>query len=268
MPDYAELLARLKADIAVSPEEIDVVKADTIDTMDADKWVRMYILMLWDIRSDGTQSSRPCDDLLARAKLAQAVRSEDRTQAGFVVSADELNDVANQLIQNPLREDRHTLLHIIGLAGTSGYRAVVERFLTDPDSWTARLALHILCSPWYWNLTAEYLPQITEFLRQGLPPDGDESARSEAAHLAGPYLAHRAEPGLLRVLLDILANKQEPVDMREDAGRAVAQAMGYSEDVIPSHPEITDLDRFAESAIVHEAQQRLLREENQVPRIS
>lgn len=265
MPQYADLLARLKAGTEVSPQEIAAVKADMATT----PALREYVALLWDFRPYGPQpTAAPYHDIFARAKLGNGQSAEYRVQAGYVVSDDEVAAVAAELAHNPLGPDRYTLLYILALVGTPVYRAVVERFLTDRSSWTARLALRTLCSPWYWNLTAEYLPQIVGFLRRGLPPDEDESARSQAADLAGEYLAHTAAPVLLRALLDILGNPQESADMRECAGRAVAKAMGYSEEVIPRAPAITDLDRFAESAIVQQAQQRLMREENQVQPVS
>ena len=159
---------------------------------------------------------RSLDDLLEEAKWGQ-------------LTDEELTYVVNRIKEKRKKKDRspdrdlYTLLHILGKSGAVEYRDLVESFLHYP-SWPAisSMALRTLVS--YWDLMEDYLREIKLFVR-GVDWD-DDDVRIVAVSAAGRYLTGYQDKELLKLLIDIFVNTNEPDYIRQGAYRALADAVG------------------------------------------
>src|SRR5262249_36734141 len=184
-------------------------------------------------------------------KLLERARSGDITEVELSAVVAELEDRTSQV-------DPYGLLHIIGHAGDLRYRPVVESFLTRSDEpMLARLALQILCK--FWNQTENYLSSVASFI-EGAPWDFDNDVRQIAISCAGEYLRGHREPGLLKRLLDILDDENEPQTLREDAYLALARAVGREWSELPRASRHFDLTHDTDPLVVEKARGRLREE--------
>jgi len=173
------------------------------------------------------------------------------------VTEEEVRAVADEL-QKPLPEtDRYTLLYIVGKAGGSHYKELVEEYLHGPDDMLARLALWVLC--WYWQLTPHYTRQLITFIR-GVPWDGLEECRRAATAIAGEYLLTHSDPDLLHVIIETLENTNEEGSLRLSAYYALADAMNRDWHKLPPVHDPLDLDFELDPTVIDEAKDRLLKE--------
>ncbi|WP_405059846.1 hypothetical protein OG474_44950 [Kribbella sp. NBC_01505] len=120
------------------------------------------------------------------------------------MSEAEVDAVAGALRDDAMPGSAYSLIHILGRAQAVRHRELVAGFLQSPgDPDLARIALKSLCS--YWGLTAEYLPQVIEFVR-GVEWDEEPcSVRPIAMSVLGAHLTDHPDPALTRLLLDVAA---------------------------------------------------------------
>ncbi len=126
------------------------------------------------------------------------------TGRGPGLSAEEIATVVTELQETSNRGKRPRLLKILGYLGDTTYQPLIERFLSGPDDGAAYAALYVLCR--YWELTAQYIPQVRAFLR-GLPWDDIGMVQQTAFFIAEDYLAEFADSGLLGEMIRLAAGR-------------------------------------------------------------
>ena len=159
---------------------------------------------------------RSLDELLEEAKWGQ-------------LTDEELTYVVNRIKEKRKKKDRspdrdlYTLLYILGKSGAVEYRDLVESFLHYPSwPWISSMALRTLVS--YWDLMEDYLREIKLFVK-GVDWD-DDHVRIVAVSAAGRYLTGYQDKELLKLLIDIFVNTNEPDYIRQGAYEALADAVG------------------------------------------
>ena len=155
---------------------------------------------------------RSLDDLLEEAKWGQ-------------LTDEELTYVVNRIKESRKKEDPdlYTLLYTLGKSGAVEYKDLVEPFLHYPSHPSiSAMALRTLVS--YWDLMKDYLREIKLFVR-GVDWD-DDDVRIVAVSAAGRYLTGYQDKELLKLLIDIFVNTNEPDYIREMAYWALVDAVG------------------------------------------
>lgn len=180
-----------------------------------------------------------------------------RAKAGRL-SGPELASVVAHL-QDPKGDgDPYTFLHILGRAGNSSYRSIVEPFLDRPDDpMLSRLALKILCD--YWGESEGYLDTLARFI-DGVAWDREGDVRLVAISTAGEYLRDRKQASLLGKLVHIFRDEREDRASREGAYFALARAMGREWNELPSAARHFDLSTEIDSDVIVGAEERLATE--------
>lgn len=195
-------------------------------------------------------------ELIAKAKVEML----DESDISYV--AKKLGDCQ----QSP-DEDLYDYIYILGRGLYDNplrfkYVELVEYFLYHPyDSFTAGLALNVLCS--YWNFTNDYLDVLKQFIR-GVDWDTDGEVKGKAITLGGSYLKNNFDKGLLSLLIDIF-DKNDPSDEIEDFKRleayialGLAQGLDWSE-LPPYSARLSDLETrgLVDLSVVENARQLL-----------
>jgi hypothetical protein len=145
-------------------------------------------------------------------------------------------------------EDTYTALLVIGRAGATQYRPVVERYLHSPnDPMLARLAVQILCS--YWGLAVEYRDALERFVRK-VTWDDEEDVRLMAISCMGYYLAQHQDRHWLTLLLTIFRNADEDQIIREAAYCSLAIAIGKSPLELPPASRHFDLEHDIDPTVL------------------
>ena len=180
-------------------------------------------------------------DLLEKAKWSKLTDAE-------------VGAVARELQREKPDTDRYTLLHILGRAGATAHRGLVERYLDVPDDpMLARIALQTLID--YWDLADEYLAVTKRFVH-GVAWDVDQDVRLVAISNAGEYLRTHEEPELLGEILRIFNDDREMRMSRETAYRALARATGRPWKELPSAASHFDLQHDIDPRVIAEATRR------------
>jgi hypothetical protein len=145
--------------------------------------------------------------------------------------------------------DPYDALLIIGRAGATQYRSLVEGYLNCPESpMLARLSLLVLCR--YWGLSSEYKTALEAFARK-VEWDEEDDVRILAISIIGTLLATEPDDRLLKLLIDIFHDHTEskPQILRETAYCALAEASGRKSDLPPTSRHI-DLDHGLDPDVV------------------
>ena len=149
-----------------------------------------------------------------------------------LLSKHELDQVIATIKEPETQGRSYTLLHIIGRAMDVSNEGLVASYLDCPeDPMLSRLGLQILCN--YWGLTPKYLSYVCRFL-SSVDWDVDGDVRQIAASIAGEHLRTTSDDDLFRSLLDISKNESDLPEMRITAIHALARAMGYSWNDVPT----------------------------------
>lgn len=175
-------------------------------------------------------SARPLDldALLYQAKWGKEL---PRSVIDAIVAAVDDPDYAH---------DRYDLLHILGRGSVLDQRRLMERFLhyrEDPQ--LASIALRSLTSYWGWH--AQYLDELLAFAL-GVDWDDDNAVRVIAISQLGEYARQTRDPALIRFLVAIVDDETQDELHRSFALRAVARALGYSHNDMPSAARFQPLD--------------------------
>lgn len=127
-------------------------------------------------------------------------------------------------------ETLYTLIHILGKAGATQYRKLIERFLFYPSSpIISRIALKVLCD--YWGETKNYLEPLKAFVK-GVQWDKEMDVQLVAISSAGEYLREHSDKILLKLLIAHFENNIEAQPdtyeslLFETSFQALARAMG------------------------------------------
>lgn len=140
------------------------------------------------------------------------------------LSVQEIAEVAAELQKERPETLRYSLLHILGKAGDTSYRSLVEQFLEcREDPMLSKMALRTLCD--YWHFTDEYRDTLLRFVR-GVSWDDEQHVRRVAIQIAGEYLIDHSDTEMLRELLSIYEDSQEDKSMRDWTYQALSRAMG------------------------------------------
>ena len=96
----------------------------------------------------------------------------------------------------------YSLLHILGWAGATQYRELVERFLYYPTKpMVSGMAVKVLFR--YWGDDAQrYLNEMKAFIK-GVSWDEDDDLRLAAMQCAGDFLRENPEKELYQLVLDL-----------------------------------------------------------------
>jgi hypothetical protein len=107
-----------------------------------------------------------------------------RAYSGQATDA-ELSEVV-RMIASGQDEDLHTLIRILGRAGSPKYRKIVEPFLRDVgDPQLSALAVQVLC--WSWGLASQYRSELVCF-SNGVDSDAEGYVRLQTISTVGEYL--------------------------------------------------------------------------------
>ncbi len=116
---------------------------------------------------------------------------------------------------------------LFGKVGGPEYRELIERFIDYPTQpWVSVQALNTLCTD--WDLTAEYLPKVKEFIK-GVDWDESDEVRLIALSIAGEYLRKTFEKELLQLLISFFEDlgKNDTFQEKRDYARAFLQSCAY-----------------------------------------
>lgn len=170
------------------------------------------------------------------------------------LTQDELNYVLS--VNNAPEEDLYLLLRTLGKVGVleykPEYRPIVERYLIYPkDTMVSALALEILCD--FWGFTADYLPQIKQFIDavewDKYIDGGYKDVRRMAISIAGRYLNKNRDLELLRKLYSIFIHDNNPLQ-REFAYLALADAVrGRAKEITYPHGHHDFIHKIDESKV-------------------
>lgn len=139
-------------------------------------------------------------------------------------------------------------LLVIGRADARDYRELVEQFLCfRSDPMIARLALLVLCG--YWNMAAEYLHVLRQFI-QKVDWDPDDDVRLMAMSCAGEFLRTSLNKSLMQDVLEVFQREGEPQTVREVAYRSLARAVGMAYNDLPSAARHFDLNRDTDPRVL------------------
>lgn len=181
--------------------------------------------------------------------VAKATRGE--------LSRSELDAVVQGLVTGTA--DPYEALLVIGRAGATQHRRLVERYLqASDDPMLARLAVQVLCR--YWGLAFEYREVLEKFIRK-VDWDEDDDVRLMAIDCAGSLLADRPDRDLLRLLLKIFRDEGERQIVREAAYSALALAAGKKPHEIPMSSRHFDLDRDIDRSVLSSVEAALVADE-------
>jgi hypothetical protein len=166
-----------------------------------------------------------------------------RAYWGKVTDA-ELSEVV-RMITSGQNEDLHTLIQIVGRAGSPKYRKIVEPYLHDVgDPQLSALAVQVLC--WSWGLAGEYRSELVCFLH-GVDWDAEGYVRVQTISTVGEYLRENSDVELLQIIHGIFANDAERPLIRGTAYRALCRSEKIEwKDIVPAPSEVdssTEIDR-------------------------
>jgi hypothetical protein len=179
------------------------------------------------------------DELLERAKWGK-------------ISDDELARVAERLAGG--QGDPYTLLHILGKAGATNYRGLVESFLQHrEDPMVARLALQILGG--FWGETDRYAPAMIEFA-QGIDWDVENFVCLMALSLLGEHALRCKDARIIAILLRVFDNEALDPVVREEAYFALGRSIGKEWRDLPPKSRLLDWDSDIDESILAEARRR------------
>jgi len=174
------------------------------------------------IRVRRTKSSIRCDRGLFTEKMN--IKELIRKANAGSITPHEIKQVYEALINN--EGDAYDLLLILGRAGATQHKNIVEKYLNTPDdSMLARLALQILCR--YWGLAKEYEIFLEQFVR-GVDWDDEEDVRLMAITCAADILKDEDKPVLLSIIFDVFNDEDEDDITRGAAYETLAIVSGVS----------------------------------------
>jgi hypothetical protein len=156
--------------------------------------------------------------------------------------------------------DPYGALLIVGRAGATQHRDMVEKYLTCSNRpMLARLSLLILCR--YWGLSSEYKPPLEAFAR-GVEWDEEDDVRILAISIIGTLLATDPDDRFIRLLIDIFRGRTEPKSqmLRETAYCALGEASGKAPLDLPPASRHFDLEHDLDpdvTAYIEAAERRL-----------
>ena len=167
---------------------------------------------------------RNLDELLDEAKWGKLANDE----IAYVVEQIKATSPGND-------DDLYTLIHILGRAGATQYKNMIEKFLHYPsNSLISAIALRTLCT--YWGFEEEYLEPMKQFI-QGVDWDTDRDLQMYAIGCAGQYLKDVKDKDLLKLILDVYQNENEDQFSRETAYEAIAFATGQTWEDLDQGPK-------------------------------
>jgi hypothetical protein len=149
----------------------------------------------------------------------------------------ELAEVA-RMVANGGHWDPHTLMRILGRAGSAKYREIVEPYLRDVgDAQLSALAVQVLCSS--WDLARDYREELLSFLR-GVDWDDEGYVKLQTISSVGEYLRKNSDDELLRMIYDIFSDARERPLIRAAAYNALCRSEGMEwKDIVPT-PRVLD----------------------------
>lgn len=162
------------------------------------------------------------------------------------LSAQELQQVAQGMLTG--RSDPYEALLIIGRAGATQYRSLVEKYLDfRDDPMLARLALQVLCR--YWGLATEYVETIERFICK-VDWDREDDVRLMAIDCAGSIVADSKNSRLISLLLKIFRDSGERQIVREAAYGSLALAAGKTLNELPAASRHFYLQQGVDPAVI------------------
>ena len=146
-------------------------------------------------------------------------------------------------------DDSYTCLLIVGRAGLTEQRRLVERYLETKDPLTVSLALEILCLQ--WQTTEDYLERALDFAL-GVSWDTDDDVRGMSLRVLGEYLRSSwsgAVPRscsdkqlkVLGLVLSVFDDDSLDPLVRQAAYNALCRAGGKEWEELPSECVLLDL---------------------------
>ena len=175
-----------------------------------------------------------------------------RASMGTITSK-ELESVA-EFLRNRAGDDYDHLL-VLGRAGATQYRDIVEEFLqNEDDAMLARLALQVLCR--YWGLTEEYKSQVQQFV-SGTDWDEDDDVRIMAISCTDSLIANPQNSDLLAEIYRIATDQNEDDVARQAAYSAIAISSGIKPSDLPS-PARFDFENDMDSKLLEDVKSRIL----------
>jgi len=170
------------------------------------------------------------------------------------ITAAELDEVVGRISRGG-SGDLHTLLHILGRAGSSRYRTLMEEYLRySKDPPIAALALKVLFR--WWGLADNYRNEVISSL-QGFDWDPDEYVKLQAISLAGEYLRNHQNREMLEIIYRIFADNAERPLMRSAAYCALCRAHGAEWRDLPPASRVMDLATEVNHQLVARIEQYL-----------
>lgn len=175
-------------------------------------------------------------------------------KAGHRPSREELEWVASQFCDPLTRQDRYTLLHVLGLGGPDErHRAILEEAMRSGQApMLARLALQSLCR--YWGEGARYKKDLVTFVR-GVDWDEDAEVRLAALAAAGELVRESHDRELTTLLLEMFDDSDLPTIIRESAYLALGRGVGKEWSELPSSARHFDLVRDVSEDVLQRARQ-------------
>jgi hypothetical protein len=170
------------------------------------------------------------------------------------ITHDELSEVVRMIVSDE-NQDLHTLIQILGRAGSPKYREIVEPYLHNVGNpQLSALAVKVLC--WSWGLVREYREHLLCFLR-GVDWDGEDYVRLEAISTVGEYLREESDKELLQVIYNIFSDQRERPLIRAAAYRALCRSEKIEwRDIVPV-PRLVDSSTEIDQGVVERVERKL-----------
>jgi hypothetical protein len=166
----------------------------------------------------------------------------------------ELSEVV-RMITSGEDGDLHTLMRILGKAGSPRYRKIMEPYLRDVgDSQLSALAVQVLC--WSWGLAGEYRSELVSFL-DGVGWDTDGYVRLQAISTVGEYLRETADIELLQMIYSIFSNEGERPLVRSAAYFALCRSEKTEWKDIPPASRLVDFATEINREILKRVERKL-----------
>jgi hypothetical protein len=139
----------------------------------------------------------------------------------------ELDWLVQELQQSTDPGEQASIIKTLAIVGKLAHKPLIESFLAGPEPDPAHMALFVLCR--YWDLTADYIDVIADFIR-GIEWDTDwGECRLWATSIAQDYLLGTLEPKLVDALLHVAEDAQLDEETRSNAYQALQTIFGTSE---------------------------------------
>lgn len=157
-----------------------------------------------------------------RLNMADALDKAERS----VISDAEIKEVIYRLESLVDKPNLEYLLTILGASKRFEYRKTLEKFLIYPDDpKISAIALEMLIEE--WGMAKHYATYIKEMMR-GAEWDENQYVRRKAILYGSYYFQEIVDKEILRILLDIIENKEEDLQIGGEAYEGILYCLGYS----------------------------------------